>query len=107
MEDNVIPEHKRFPNIAKATLEMAYDNGGLNRDRTEAGLMKDLDELLGAEGMDTKDLAAIDRWLATLSKDELKTLCAGEENDQKKLARDKQAPEKMDSLLNDIFNNVI
>lgn len=96
-------DHKAFPAIAKATLEMSYDNGGINRDRTEADCMKALDEVLSAEGVYYNDLTAIDAWLATLTEEQMQVVVAGEETEMK--ASLANAPPHADALLNDIFDH--
>lgn len=92
----------RYPGIARAALEMAYDNGGVNRHRPERVTMKELDIVL-AGGIDVAfDLSAIDRWLTELSDDELLTAVAGEHSEVQELMT--RAPPGTDELLNAIFD---
>lgn len=100
---NMEQNHKAYPAIAKATLEMAYDNGGINRDRSEENCMQDLDAVLGAEGVYHDDLVKIDAWFASLSDDQMQVAVAGEETEMKVLLA--SAPPHTDELLNDIFDN--
>ena len=91
----------RFPGIAKATLEMSYANGGINRYRREFDALKALDRVLET-GVDVAmDLPAIDEWLSGLSDDDMLTVVDGEETEMLKIVED--APPGTDSLLNQIF----
>src|SRR3546814_3676420 len=46
--------HCRFPGIARAALEISYDNGGIDADRTEAKLLRQLDRFLERCGIDSR-----------------------------------------------------
>jgi hypothetical protein len=108
------PLAQRFPGITRAALSMAYDNGGINRDRSEADMRKDLATFL-AKCMEAKhsglrttlysQLRTIDTWLDQLSDEEIDTVCNGEETEA--AAAVKQAPEGTSFLLNGIFENVV
>jgi hypothetical protein len=93
--------HQRFPGIALAALEISYDNGGINRDRSEADMFRDLDRCLDTAGMDPGHLHEIDAWLGSLVDDDLGTVCSGEETEM--LALLKGGPPFTQQLLNDIF----
>lgn len=93
----------QYPNITKAALEISYDNGGINRERSEADLVRDLGKFLAP--MDEDMLANIDGWLGNLSKEDLNTVCAGERTEQRDLLA--AAPPFTGSLLNDIFDEVV
>jgi hypothetical protein len=91
----------RFPGIARAALEMAYDNGGINRMRSEQDALRDLDAIL-TDGADIAfDLPDIDRWLASLSDDDLQTVVAGEETEAAQIIAN--APGGTHQILEDIF----
>lgn len=93
----------RYPNIVKATLEMSYANGGINRFRGEGDVLADLDRVL-TSGIDiAMNLRAIDDWIAGLSKDDLLTVVDGEEGDMQKIVA--AAPAGTDQLLNQIFED--
>lgn len=96
----------RYPGITKAALEISYDNGGINRYRTEATMKQSLARFLDRCGRDLSQLSAIDQWLHGLSENDLQTVCSGEEIEQKELLRDRDAPPFTDQLLNEIFEKV-
>lgn len=93
-------EH-RFPGIAKATIEMAYDNGGVHRERREHDVLRDLDTVLNDGVAIAFNLSEIDKWLATLSDDDLQIAVAGEETEREQLMG--TAPPGTDALLDEIF----
>lgn len=92
----------RFPGIKRAALEIAYDNGGINRHRTEAAMLRALDKFLASQPNEV--LPDIDRWLSSLSDDELQTVCCGDQFDQEAITR--TAPPFTNQLLDDCFNEV-
>lgn len=76
----------KYPGIERATIEMAYDNGCINRDRSEESLVLDLvswmRDVETEHGMRPETLQACDEWLTSLSVGELRLLCAGDESEQ-------------------------
>lgn len=105
---------QQFPGIYRAALTMTLDNGGINRDRSEADMQKDLAAFLAKcmeanhSGLRTalySQLRAIDNWLNHLSEGQLDTVCNGEETEV--AAAVKQAPDGTSFLLNGIFENVV
>jgi hypothetical protein len=105
---------QQFPGILRAALTMTLDNGGINRDRSEADMQKDLAAFLAKcmeanhSGIRTtlySQLWAIDNWLNQLSEDELNTVCNGEETEAQDAI--KTAPDGTNFLLNGIFDNVV
>jgi hypothetical protein len=92
-----------YPSIEKACLEIAYDNGGVNRLRPEAQVRKEIADFLAARPY-SDHFGAIDKWLGELSKDELETVCAGEETEM--LAVLSTAPAWTSSLLEQYFEEV-
>lgn len=92
----------RFPGIARATLKMSYCNGGVNRDRREKDVLKELEPSL-AECDLAMDLPAISAWAMALSDGDMLTLMDGEESEQHHVLSD--APNGTDGLLNLIFDN--
>lgn len=94
---------QRYPGIARATLEMSYCNGGINRYRKEKDALRALDAVL-SDGFDIAfDLADIDRWLAALPDDDLQIVVDGEESEQWRLVAG--APSGTSALLNQIFEH--
>jgi hypothetical protein len=93
-----------YPGIAKAFLEMCYDNGGINRFRTEKEARRDLRKFIEKNGDGIGDLAAIDAWLGSLTPDDLQTVC-GEESEQ--IAVCESSPAFTHTLLDALFNEVV
>jgi hypothetical protein len=82
----MVQDHTAYPNITRLTLDMVACNGGLHRLRKpEIGAEQDvknlLDECLGAEGVYHEDLAALDRWLSSLTEEQFMTVADGEETE--------------------------
>lgn len=92
----------RYPGIARAALEMAYDNGGVNRFRPESATIEELDIILAHDTYATLDLSTISEWLSGLSYDELVIAVAGEETETAELMA--AAPVGTIELLNAIFD---
>lgn len=91
-----------YPGIRRAALQIAYDNGGINRHREEAQMLREFDRWIARQPNEI--LPDIDAWLASLSGDNLETVCCGEGSEQ--LAALKTAPPFTHELLNDYFNEV-
>jgi hypothetical protein len=91
-----------FPGIKRAALEIAYDNGGINRFRPEVVVLHELEQFLARQPSEL--LPDIDGWLSGLSDADLETVCCGEESDQLSLV--KTAPPFTHQLLDDYFNEV-
>ena len=93
---------QRYPGLARAVLEMAYDNGGINRYRREADCLRELNEFLSDGPEVAFDLPRISAWLETLDKDTLETVVAGEQTDAEAICAN--GPPGTHELLDDIFN---
>lgn len=91
-----------FLGIRKVALEIAYDNGMINRDSPEETFLMRVDEILGADGVDFADLRLVDDWILTLTDEEVSTLAAGEREDMDVLEQKFSRPELL-RLLDDIF----
>jgi hypothetical protein len=93
----------RYSGIARAALEMAYDNGGVNRDRPERVTIEELDYVLANINDESPDvLGVINDWLVRLSDEDLVTAVAGEHSEVQELM--KRAPLGTAELLNSIFD---
>lgn len=93
----------RFPGIEKAAIEISYDNGGINRDRTKKTMLAELRRYLPMIPY-YDELPAIDKWLGGLSAEDLLTVCAGEVSEQDVILAN--GPPFSGQLLIDIFENV-
>lgn len=91
-----------YPGIRRAALEIALDNGGINRFRSEKKQGRELDRFLAKQPDEI--LPAIDAWLAGLSDDDLLTACCGEQTEMEALLS--SAPPFTDKLLDDYFDEV-
>lgn len=93
-----------YPGIARATLEMSYCNGGINRERREKDVLVKLEPVL-AECDLAMSLSEISAWAMALSDEEMLTLVDGEEREQHAIMT--CAPHGTDGLLNLIFDEVV
>jgi hypothetical protein len=98
-----------YPGIERAALEIAYCNGGVNRDRTEQDVREEFRLFLGLfiQINPTYTLAvleAIDAWLKGLSDEDLNDLCDGELEATPRIFPG--IPPLTDGLLNEIFDKV-
>lgn len=104
---------ERFPGLCRATLELAYDNGGINRDRSEDDCLHEFalyleEHWLRAEhaGLRTMLLCAvivIDDWLSQLSDEDVNTACNGEETEAAAILE--TAPHGTSDILDGIFEH--
>lgn len=98
----------RYPGIKKAALEIAYDNGMINRFVSPETFLKSCNPALSATGVDVSDLKKLDDWLMGLDNQDLETVCCGEQTDMEgiSLTCPTGGPDnvKLVFLLNDIFD---
>lgn len=92
----------QYLGIERACVEIAYDNGGVNRLRTEDQMRKECREFLSRS--DFGNLPEIDEWLNSKSDEFLREICSGEQSEIEN--RMKDAPPFTDSLLNQYFTEV-
>lgn len=93
-----------FAGIKRIALLIAYDNGIVNRLRTEEQWLQDLDPIIGADGVDHADLVILDVWCMTLNDQEAENLAAGEHNDMIAVVEKCPNPD-LCNLFNDIFES--
>ena len=98
------PDPTSYPGIERAALEISYDNGGINRDRTEASMLHELRQFLASSPVPAAELQTINDWVAALSDEDLCTVCCGEETASRAAVRG--SPAGTDELLNEIFEKV-
>ena len=105
---HMLADSKAFPNIYKAALEMSYDNGGINRERSEEKHREEFNGYIGSARHDHATLKKIDEYLATLSEEQINVLVAGE--DEERMALIALIPhdiqQKTDELFDEIFDEV-
>lgn len=90
-----------YPGIERATLLIALDNGGINRNRSEEQQKAELEAFFVGR---REDLAKIDAWLLSLTNEQLETACCGEHDEMAALLA--SAPPGTDQFLNDYFDEV-
>lgn len=91
-----------FPNIYRACLEVALDNGGINRDRPVEQHRREFDQWLAKQPQEI--LSDIEAWFASLSEEQLRSAVSGAEpEDQALLA---SSPPFTDDLLTRYFEEV-
>ena len=66
-----------YPTLRKAALIIAYDNGIINRQEPEAEFLENAMGALCADGVPTSEIAELEAFLATLTEEELSTVCVG------------------------------
>ena len=92
-----------YPGIERACVEMAYDNGGVHRGRSEQQVRKECRAFI--ETLNYKAyLPAIDQWLKDLDDETLSIAIAGEYSEINELME--QAPPKTNKFLNEYFDHV-
>lgn len=96
-------EDGTMQNIRKACLLISYSNGGVNRDRSEARVLREMQDFIESRPYNS-ELKAISRWLGTLTEDQLETVCDGEQSEAADIT--KNAPAFTETLLNDYFEDV-
>lgn len=93
-----------YPGIRRAALEIAFDNGGINRHRSQKQQGREYERWIAKQPPDI--LSAIDAWLVSLSNDDLFELCCGGEGEPEREAITAKAPPFTEQLLNDYFDEV-
>lgn len=89
--------------IRRACFLIALDNGGVNRERSAKQIEREIGKFLDGHKYD-QFLPDIDAYIAKLSKDELETLCCGEESEIETMCL--TAPPFTNEFLNDYFDEV-
>ncbi len=91
----------RTPGIHAAIIEIAYDNGIVNRDHTEQEVL----DHIAAHFITADDalIDGVDTYLRSLPTAHFQTLCSGEEQDRKNIG----APPYVMLFLDDLFENMV
>lgn len=93
-----------WPNIRKAALELAYDNGMINRFNSEEEWLGAASLCLSADGVDYADLQILDNFIATLTDEQVITLVAGEHEEMQALINENCVKPEVCQLFEDIFD---
>jgi hypothetical protein len=94
--------HENYPGIARAAHLISLDNGCVNRHRSDAERLRDLDKFLAQQLLDLRE---IDDWLLGLSDEDLEEVCCGCADDAIHMQLLSGAPPFTDALLNDFFDS--
>lgn len=95
----------RFVHLEQAVVTMAYDNGGVNRERPETEVREDFwamvyrHDALGA-------MPRVEEWLATLTEEQRTSVLTGEEEEVASIMRATNAPEGTGDLLDLLFEEM-
>lgn len=98
----------QYPNIKKAALEIAYDNGIINRLTAEDDWLLSLDEVMA--GYDQADLVSFDMWLGTLSDEDFNVVATGDQDEAENIEKTFTVPyggpdnQPLTRMLEDIFD---
>jgi hypothetical protein len=92
---------KSFPGIRRAALEIAYDNGCINRFQSETKALRKVDRFISGQPLDL--IEQMDVWLSGLSDEEISDACCGGDGEPERLAVMAGAPPFADGILDDIF----
>ena len=92
----------QFPCIKKVALEIALDNGFINRMSPEERFWEHVDSVIVAEGVDFTDLKKIEEWIQTLSEEDILTLASGEHDEMVGIESTFSDPDLL-NIFNDIF----
>lgn len=99
---------EKFPSLKKAYIGMSYANGGQNAGRTEQGAIDASQSVLfDGDQWPDDELARFDRWISTLTTEQVSTLVDGEETEMKALISGglfSPDHERLDTLLNELFD---
>lgn len=90
-------------NIRKACLLISRSNGGINRNRSESQVLREMQRFLDLSAY-RDELPPIDAWLGTLTPEQFETVCDGEMSEADAILKD--APPFTNTLLGDYFEDV-
>lgn len=90
-------------NIRRACLLISRSNGGINRNRSQERVLREMQHFLDLLAY-RDQLPAIDTWLGTLKPEDFETVCDGEMSEVDALMV--SSPPWTNTLLNDYFEEV-
>lgn len=100
MSDSKVP----YPGLYAACLEIALDNGGINRFRPQKQQQREYRRWLATQVEEV--VRPIDAWLSTLSEETLILVCSGGEGEAETEQAKAGAPPFLDDVLNSYFEEV-
>lgn len=95
-----------YPHLKRAALIIAFDNAMIIRFCGQEEFLKKCEEVIGAEGVSSVDVQALDTWLSTLSDGQLMVVCAGGHKEMTEICRTSPKTAEghyVTGLLDDIF----
>lgn len=96
-----------YPNIARACQLIALDNGGINRARGAFEQVRQCERWTEDRAQFRfPNIDELDAWLATLTDEQLDSVCCGGEGESDKVAAMAGAPPFADELLTTYFEEV-
>lgn len=90
-----------YPKIKTAFLAIAYDNGGINRVRSQEQMLAEANEWLSKQVK--YDLDHIEKWLSNRDDGEIEMICTDSEAYEN---THEHIDENVDNFLNDYFNEI-
>lgn len=90
-----------LPNIKRAALLIAYDNGMINRKQSEEQYLELVEKAISEFSFSSEE---IDTWLLSLTNGELNTICCGEVSDAQFVLEEQKAPAGTVDLLDRMFD---
>jgi len=88
-------------NIREACMLISRSNGGINRDRPEAKVLRELQQFIDSRPYHD-ELKPIDAWLGTLTLPDFETVCDGDQDEAEIIT--KTAPAFTETFLNEWFD---
>jgi len=88
-------------NIRKACLLISYSNGGINRDRSELKVLRELQHFIDSRPY-ADEMKPIDAWLGTLTESQFEAVCDGDQDEAETIT--KNAPPFTEAILNEWFD---
>ena len=92
--------------IKKAVLKIAYDNGMIHRDFSEQKYLRAVEKFLAESSFKAHDLMIWNRWLLTLTEEDLEIYSAGEDTDMARIIAKEPKPEMSSGTFNQLLNQI-
>lgn len=105
MEFRIGGKISHYPGIKKVALEIAYDNGMINRNVPEVQWLSSLDPII--KDFSVEKLAALDKFCSSLSDDEVDILATGEDTEMRFVEEKFDDPDFCHNVFNYIFEGVM
>lgn len=94
----------RYPNVERAAMEIAYDNGAINRMRSISSFRTELDRWIAKQA---RPLVGINDTLGRLELDDFDVVCAGEQSEAAAILGRYGNGDEVSALLTAIFDEVL